>query len=112
MAVTMNLDDFGYRELDEAIDILTAIKEHGLPRDFRGDDIRLAFNQDSGDVFLTNEDFEACALTDDGYLEIWHYTPYSGFEGFLDDLVEEYKENPDDWDEEDVQYLRDWGADV
>lgn len=31
---TENLDEFGYREIDMAIDILVALKEHGLPKDF------------------------------------------------------------------------------
>ena len=110
--VTENLDDFGYREIDEAIDILTAIKEHGLPRDFGGDNVRLAFNQDSGNVFLVNDEYEVCALTSDGYLEVWIVTPSGDHEGFLDDLAAEYDEYPEDWEPDDVEYLRDWGADV
>lgn len=51
-------------------------------------------------------------MEDDGKLESWYTTPYSGYEGFLDELVQEYLAVPDLWDEEDVEYLRDLGADV
>lgn len=109
---TENLADFGYQELDEAIDIINGIKEYGLPEGFEDRGVRLAFNRNSGYVFLTNDEYQVCMSNDGKDLFIWHVTPYSGFEGSLEGLVEQYKEDPDDWDEEDVQYLRDWGADV
>lgn len=109
---TENLDDFGYRELDEAINILNAIRDRGLPKEFGGDGVKLAFNSYNGNVFLTNDDYQVCMLTDDGDLEMWLVTPYDGHEGFLEDLVEEYKDYPDDWVEEDIEYLREWGAEI
>lgn len=69
------------------------------------------FNRNSESVFLTNSDYQVCMVAD-GKLESWYTTPYSGYEGFLDDLVQEYIDDPDSWDEEDVEYLRDLGADV
>ena len=48
----------------------------------------------------------------DNRVEMWYYTPYAGHEGFLNDLIEEYIDDPDNWDEEDVEYLRDLGADI
>lgn len=109
--LTTNLADFGARERHELIKLLTAWESSGLPDDFYDDGVIPAFNRNSGSVFLTNSDYQV-AMVADGKLESWYFTPYSGYEGFLDDLVQDYLDNPDGWDEEDVEYLRDLGADV
>mgnify|MGYP003516290111 CR=1 FL=1 len=108
---TTNLADFGMREIEELRDILTAWLDHGLPDDFYEEDVVPMFNRNSGTVFLTNRDYQVAMLAD-GKLESWYYTPYSGYEGFLDDLVDMYNEDPESWDEEDIEYLRDLGADI
>ena len=108
---TIDLGDFGMREIAEARDIFTAWLDHGLPDDFHEDGIVLQFNKNSGYVFLIN-DYYQIALLADGKLESWYCTPYSGYEGFLDDLVDMYNEDPESWDEEDIEYLRDLGADI
>ena len=109
--LTYNLADFGARERHELIELLTAWENSGLPDDFYDDGVVPAFNRNSGSVFLTNSDYQV-AMVVDGKLESWYFTPYAGHEGFLDDLVQEYLDDPDSWDEEDVEYLRDLGADV
>lgn len=109
--LTYNLADFGARERHELIELLTAWENSGLPDDFYGDGVVPAFNRNSESVFLTNSDYQV-AMVADGKLESWYFTPYAGHEGFLDDLVQEYLDDPDSWDEEDVEYLRDLGADV
>lgn len=108
---TTNLADFGMREIEELRDILTAWLDHGLPDDFYEEGVVPMFNRNSGNVFLTNSDYQVAMLAD-GKLESWYYTPYSGYEGFLDDLVDMYNEDPESWDEEDIEYLRDLGADI
>ena len=79
---TTNLADFGMREIEELRDILTAWLDHGLPDDFYEEDVVPMFNRNSGNVFLTNSDYQVAMLAD-GKLESWYYTPYSGYEGFL-----------------------------
>jgi hypothetical protein len=102
---TENIADFGFREIEELRDILDAwVKNGGLPDDFYDEGVRPAFNRASGNVFLTNDDYQVCMLTSDGTLESFYSTPYSGHEGFYDDLMYEVD---DSWDEEDIQYLRD-----
>ena len=106
---TENIADFGLSEIEELRDILDAIldawvKNRGLPDDFYDEGVRPAFNRASGNVFLTNDDYQVCMLTSDGTLESFYSTPYSGHEGFYDDLMYEVD---DSWDEEDIQYLRD-----
>lgn len=100
---TTNLADFGIRELEELRDILTAWLNHGLPSDFWDDGVVPMLNKNSGYVFLTNSDYQTCMLAD-GKLESWYFTPYSGHEGFYEDLLDESDES---WDYEDLEYLRD-----
>lgn len=110
---TTNLAEFGARERHELIELLQAWESHGLPDDFYDGEVVPMFNKNSGYVFLINSDYQTAMINPEtGNIETWHYTPYAGHEGFLDDLVEEYMSDPDDWDEGDIEYLRDCGADV
>lgn len=108
---TTNLADFSVRERHELIEILQAWESSGLPDDFYDDEFVPMFNRDSGYVFLTNSEYQVCMVAD-RKLESWYTTPYAGYEGFLDDLVQAYMDDLYDWDEEDIEYLRDLGADV
>lgn len=112
-AVTTDLSDFMYRELNELRDILNAMLDNGLPEDFDSDGVVPALDRRSDDVFLTNKEYQVCMLNHNtGILELWYSTPYSGYEGFLDDLVEQYQDGPESWDDEDIEYLRDIGASI
>ncbi len=103
---TTNLSDFGYRELDMAADTLKAFcNGHNCPY-FGDSGVQLMMNQSSGNVFLTDEDFNVLMLTDDGTLEGFYNSPYEGKEGFFSDLMDEYKDSPEDWHEEDVEWLK------
>lgn len=111
--VTTDLADFGARERHELIELLQAWESDGLPDDFYDEGVVPAFNRNSGSVFLTNREYQSALINPEtGILESWYFTPYSRYEGFLDDLVYDYKNNPDGWDEEDIEFLRDLGADV
>lgn len=101
---TENLADFGYREIKELNKILTAWLEYGLPDNFYGDQVRPAFNANSGNVFLVNSDYDVAMLTSEGKLERWYMLPYSGEEGFLDDLLELDQES---MHADDIEYLQD-----
>lgn len=105
MTTTTNLAEFGYRERKMAADILNAINENGLPNDFEDDEIQIMFNKMSGNVFLTNSEYQVAMFNDDEKLELFYSTPYSGYEGFYSDLIEQYKNG--DWHKEDVDYLKD-----
>lgn len=103
MALTTNLADFGYRELKEAKEILEAwIDGKGLPEDFDDSGVVIAFNQDSGYVFLTNDEYQVAMVVDDGTLESWYTLTGTGEEGFFDDLYAAV----DYWDLDDA-YVRD-----
>ena len=105
---TTNLADFGYRELDMAADLLKAYANGKGPNDFAMDGVTVMMNQDSGNVFLTNDEGQVLMMNGDA-LEMWHYTPYSGHEGFTEDLREQFTNSPDEWCKNDVEYLLDFG---
>lgn len=102
-AYTENLADFGMREIEELRDILDAWLNNGLPDDFYDEGVKPAFNRNSGYVFLVNDDYQVC-MEVDGRLESFYTTPYNGYEGFFEDLLDEADES---WEEEDIEYLRD-----
>jgi hypothetical protein len=97
---TEDLSKFGYRELDKAGKLLSAIKS-GLPEDFWKEGIRVGFNMQSGYVFLTNDEHQVAMLDDEGKLYSFYSTPYEGREGSYEELLEEY----DDMHPEDQKFL-------
>ena len=86
---TTNLSNFGYRELIMLEELLKAMREQGLPDDFYDDEVHPMMNQSSGNVFLTNSDYQVAMLNGDK-LESFYFLSYHGNEGFLDELIEEY----------------------
>lgn len=100
---TTNLADFGYREIKMARDLLDSWINNGLPDDFDNSGVVLMMNRNSGNVFLTNEEFEVAMLTVDGTLESYYNSPYECREGFFEDLLAEYK----DMHKEDKEWFRD-----
>ena len=88
---TEKLEDFGYREQDEAKDLLEAWKLNGLPEDFENDGVRLAFNTYSGYVFLTNNECQVCMCDDNKKLYSFYSSPCEGKEGSFEELLEEYE---------------------
>ena len=95
-----DLGRLGAREIYMAIDLLKAMLK-GYPDDFDDDGVQIAFNPYSGNVFLTNENYDSC-MERDGELEQWYFLGYHGYEGFLDDLIEQYNDGEiesEDWEE-------------
>lgn len=100
MSTTTNLADFGAREKETAEHLLKAMRVSGLPADFNDDGVEVMFNTMSGNVFLTNSDFQVAMLVDEensDELASFYNSPYEGKEGFFSDLKDEYKEmHPED----------------
>lgn len=86
---TTNLQDFGSRELLILEETIKAMREQGLPCDFDEDGVVPMLNQSSGNVFLTNSDYQVAMLNGDN-LESFYFLSYYGNEGFFDELIEEY----------------------
>ena len=92
---TENLSDFGLIELEEARNILDAMIDNGLPSDFENEGVKIAFNRNSGKVFLINSEYQVAVYseTERGkYLESFYSSPYQGLEGTFDELTEEYNQ--------------------
>ena len=87
--VTTDLSEFGYREIKMAAELLTAYTAPGFSNDFLGDGITLNLNNNSGYVFLIDEDYN-CGMVNDatGKLEQFFSCGECGEEGFKDDLIE------------------------
>ena len=74
---------------------------------------RVGFNAHSGKVWLEDEDYN-CLMVNGDKLDLYISTPYSGLEGFLADILNEY--DLDDLHGEDKEYLEEaiirkiWGV--
>ena len=99
--VTCDLSAFGYCELELAIDLLKAYKDQRI--DFLGDGLTLNFNTHSGNVFLSDEDYNVGMMNGDK-LEQWFNCPYCGHEGFKDEM----QHKPEDG--ECTRYLKEIGV--
>ncbi len=84
MCTTTNLADFGYIEITGLIKLLIALCEQGLPDDFDNTDVHPMMNKNSGNVFLTNDNYEVAMLNGDK-LETWYHCGNCGHEGFAED---------------------------
>ena len=98
--VTEDLMDFGYRELDMAGNLLKAFKTQKDKTEYLGDNVKIMMNQNSGNVFLTDEDCNV-AMMNGEYLEDFYTCPICGHEGFKEDM--EHNEDDEDCQE----YLKD-----
>ena len=102
MTTTENLAEFGARERALLIELLKAWQDQGLPSDFYEDEVRPMMNKHSGNVFLTNSEYQVAMMNGDN-LESFYITPYSGVEGFIEELLEQFA----DLHPEDQEYVAD-----
>lgn len=101
--VTSDLSKYGFRELKMLELTLKAMREQGLPEDFDNNGLVPMLNTDSGNVFLTNSDYQVAMLNGDK-LESFYSCPQCGHEGFKEDM--EHNEEDKDCQE----YLKDIGV--
>jgi len=89
-------------ERREVATILNYWNDRGLPETFNSTGAKFAFNRNSGNVFLVNEDYQ-CAMMNGDKLESFYSTPYNGLEGFISDLL--YDNEPEGIHTEDAEYI-------
>lgn len=82
---TTNLEEFGARERALMVTLLTAWEKQGLPSDFYDDEVTCMMNKNSGNVFLTNSEYQAAMMNGDK-LETFYNCPECGHEGFFDEM--------------------------
>ena len=68
MVVTEDLAKFGQRELEEAKDLLTAYLENNKTKMLEDSKVRLCFNMDSGNVFLSDENYNVGVVVEKRHL--------------------------------------------
>lgn len=85
MPTTTNLSDFGYRELGMLRDLIQAKMDQGLPASFDLSGVTAMMNQNSGNVFFTNDEFEVAMLNGDK-LELFVTCRECGDEDFASEL--------------------------
>jgi hypothetical protein len=90
---TTDLAQFGHREKAMAADLLKAMGK-GLPEDFYEDGVTVMMNKNSGNVFLTNSDYQV-AMMNGGKLESFYSCPECGHEGFFEDMKHENEASGD-----------------
>ena len=100
---TTNLAEFGARERIKARKLLEAWENQGLPKDFNDDAVTIMMNKNSGNVFLTNSDYQVAMLTDDDGLESFYSCPICGEEGFFDEVKGHQSDNKE---------CREWVRDI
>jgi hypothetical protein len=88
MTATTDLSKFGYKEWEELRKIVDAMLDHGLPKDFERDGLHPMFNMNSGNVFLTNSEYQVAMLNGEK-LESFYSCPECGHEGFLEEIGKE-----------------------
>lgn len=75
---TNKLEEFGFKQLKEAAELLTAYVE--VDKNILSEGIKLEFNPDSGIVFLTDDDYNV-AILEDGDLVNFYWCSECGYEG-------------------------------
>jgi hypothetical protein len=85
MITTTDLSQFGWRERQMAANLLLASCTQGFPDDFSDDEVTVMMNTSSGNVFLTNTNFEV-AMMNGNKLESFYSCPECGHEGFREDM--------------------------
>lgn len=83
---TTDLSKFGSRERLMVEELLKAWREQGLPDDFNDDEVVPMMNANSGNVFLTNADYQVAMMNGDD-LESFYTCPECGHEGFKDEMA-------------------------
>lgn len=100
-----NMEKFGLREIEMAADLMKAYANGKAPRDFYDDGVTVEFNPNSGNVFLTNSEYQVLMLDDNGELYEWYFLSYAGNEGDAEMLFIDFKNG--NIDENDYEQLLD-----
>lgn len=93
-------------ERKEVLAIMQAWDKNGLPDNFYLENVRFAYNRNSGCVFLVNDDCQVLMMNGN-VLEEFYTSPYEGHEGFINDLLQSYNDGLDSWHEDDIEWLED-----
>lgn len=101
---TTNLAEFGFLELQMSAKLLTEYSRGNFSCPyFISKGVHLVLNKNSGYVFLSDEDYNILMMNDN-QLEGFYVSPYSGYEGFIYELIEQYDD--EEWHSEDIEWFK------
>ena len=111
MAVYENsFENFGRREIALAAEQLLMLSDGKLTpvadAYFDQSGVKVAFNDSSGYVFITNDDYQVIMDNGDGRLDLFISTSWSGQEGFLDEHIDNIESFPDDYELDDLEDIK------
>lgn len=95
-----DISRLGYSEILDAGELLKAYAER-RPADWNDEGVKIAYNEYSGEVFLTNDDCQTLILQD-GEAVMWYFLSYHGNEGTAEQLVIDYDNGnveAEDWEQ-------------
>jgi DNA-directed RNA polymerase subunit RPC12/RpoP len=81
-----DFSNYGYREISLLTDLLLAYKNN--KSDITIEPLKIGFNNESGCVFLYDDDYRTFMLNSGHELEEWFNCPECGNEGFIKDITE------------------------
>ena len=87
---TQDFSKFGYREIEEASDLLTAYLDKNKTERMEDEGIKIEFNPNSGMVFLVDGDYNVGVLKDDKLVDFLTCSE-CGYEGTLEDYKSDKK---------------------
>ncbi len=91
--ITVDMSEFGHRELSEAIELLTLYKNGIFYEDNKlGKGLSVNFNKHSGYVFLSDENYHVY-MEKDASLEQWLVCGQCGHEDFESNIERDSEEN-------------------
>jgi hypothetical protein len=103
-------EDFGPREIAMAAEQLTMFSDGKLTpiadAYFEPSNVKVAFNDMSGYVFITNEDYQVIMDNGDGKLDLFISTGWSGQEGFLSEHIDNIESFPEDYEFDDLEEIQ------
>jgi hypothetical protein len=104
---TLQFEGWGYREMSMAADLLKQYADHGTGSVVGVEPqgaITIGYNPNSGNVYMTDEDFNCYMLNDNGEVEQWVTLPSSGIEDFFSELRSMNDDEIEKLDDEDKAY--------
>ena len=102
-------ENFGPKQIEWAAEQLTMFSEGKLTpiaeAYFDPTNVKVAFNDISELVFITNDDYQVIMDNSDGQLDLFITTGWSGKEGFLGNHIDSIDWDSDDYELDDLEEI-------
>lgn len=108
-----DLSKLGKREISQLSQLLKKFSDNELTllaENFVSNDIKWEYNPNSDNLFLMDSDYNVLMYNDDlDLLDLWLFSPYYGYEGFLHDVLTQILDNINkEYILEDIEYINNY----